>query len=156
LCRPGLTLPQSRIEQVIFFGALALAALALALFRVYELEIDTDMYNKVVAGLLIVTVLFWRDPLPFAAIIAFVLFANHFVVESGSGRTVRSFFGVHKIQESSDGRYRLLSHGTTLHGGQRIRDIDGNPITGRPEPILYYYDGSALAQILDAARARTK
>jgi hypothetical protein len=156
LCRPGLALPQSRAEQVIFFGALAIAVLALILFRAFELEIDTDVYNWVVAGLLIVTVLFWRDPLPFAAIIAFVLLGNHFIVEASSSRTVRSFFGVHKIQETSDGRFRLLSHGTTLHGGQRIRDVDGNPVTGRPEPILYYYDGSAMAQILDAARARTK
>jgi hypothetical protein len=101
-------------------------------------------------------VLFWRDPLPFAAIVAFILFANHFVTETGGAQTVRSFFGVHKISETADGRFRILSHGTTLHGGQRIRDASGNPITGRPEPIMYYYDGSALAQILDAARARTK
>ncbi len=33
------------------------------------------------AALLIVSVLFWRDPLPFAAIIAFVLLANHYVLE---------------------------------------------------------------------------
>jgi len=109
-----------------------------------------------VAVLLIVTVLFWRDPLPFAAIVAFVLFANHFVIETGGSRSVRSFFGVHKMAETYDGRFRLLSHGTTLHGGQRIRDNLGNPITGRPEPIMYYYDGSAMAQILDAARERTK
>ena len=45
---------------------------------------------------------------------------------------MRSFFGVHKITETADGRFRLLSHGTTLHGGERIRDDDGKPITGRP------------------------
>jgi hypothetical protein len=156
LCRPGLSLPNSRAEQIIFFGALAVAALALGLFRAFELDIDTQVFNWVVVGLLIVTVLFWRDPLPFAAIVAFILFANHFVTETGGAQTVRSFFGVHKISETADGRFRILSHGTTLHGGQRIRDASGNPITGRPEPIMYYYDGSALAQILDAARARTK
>ena len=47
----------------------------------------------------------------------------------------------------------MLSHGTTLHGGQRIRDAEGNPVTGRPEPMMYYYDGSAIAQGMDAARA---
>ena len=41
----------------------------------------------------------------------------------------------------------MLSHGTTLHGGQRIRDDEGNPVTGRPEPMMYYYDGSAIAQV---------
>ena len=58
-----------------------------------------------------------------------------------------------KVNESSNGRFRTLSHGTTLHGGQRIRDTQGNPITGRPEPTMYYYDGSAIAQGMDAARA---
>src|SRR5262245_36681684 len=156
LCRPGLALPKSYVEQIIFFGALGVAVLALVLFRAFEVDIDTNIFNWVVAVLLIVTVLFWRDPLPFAAIVAFVLFANHFVIETGGSRSVRSFFGVHKMAETYDGRFRLLSHGTTLHGGQRIRDNLGNPITGRPEPIMYYYNGSAMAQILDAARERTK
>ena len=156
LCRPGLALPKSYVEQIIFFGALAVAVLALVLFRAFQVEVDTDIFNWVVAALLIVTVLFWRDPLPFAAIIAFVLLANHYVLEVGGSRSVRSFFGVLKISESYDGRFRLLSHGTTLHGGQRVRDNDGKPLGGRPEPIMYYYNGSAMAQILDAARARTK
>ncbi len=156
LCRPGLALPKSKTEQIIFFGALGVAVLALVLFRAFEVDIDTDVFNWVVAALLIVTVLFWRDPLPFAAIVAFVLLANHFVVDMSGSRSVRSFFGVLKISESPDGRFRLLSHGTTLHGGQRIRDLDGNPVTGRPDPIMYYYDGSAMAQVIDAARTKKK
>ena len=35
---------------------------------------------------------------------------------------MRSFFGVFKVVESSDGRFRVLPHGTTMHGAQRIRD----------------------------------
>ena len=98
--------------------------------------------------------LFWRDPVPFAAIIASVLLAHHFVARSQRHLdSVRSFFGVLKVNETSNGRFRTLSHGTTLHGGQRIRDNDGNPVTGRPEPTMYYYDGSAIAQSMDAARA---
>ncbi|MEA2987725.1 MAG: hypothetical protein QOG83_436 [Alphaproteobacteria bacterium] len=155
LCRPGLALPARRSEQVIFFGAIAVAAAALLLFRAYALDIDENLYNWVVAALLVVTVLFWRDPLPFAAIVAFVLLANHVIIEISGATTVRSFFGVHKISETADGRFRTLSHGTTLHGGQRIRDANGAPITGRPEPLMYYYDGSALAQLIDAAHARS-
>ncbi|MEA2905105.1 MAG: hypothetical protein QOI12_2492 [Alphaproteobacteria bacterium] len=155
LCRPGLALPARRSEQVIFFGAIVVAAAALLLFRAYALDIDENLYNWVVAALLVVTVLFWRDPLPFAAIVAFVLLANHVIIEISGATTVRSFFGVHKISETADGRFRTLSHGTTLHGGQRIRDANGAPITGRPEPLMYYYDGSALAQLIDAAHARS-
>jgi protein-L-isoaspartate O-methyltransferase len=155
LCRPGLALPKQRFEQAIFFGAVVIATLAIMAFREYGIAIDDHVFTWVVAALLVVTVLFWRDPLPFAAIIAFVLLANHYIIEVNGVNSVRSFFGVAKISESYDGRFRLLSHGTTLHGGQRIRDAQGQPLTGRPELIMYYYDGSAIAQVLDAARART-
>src|SRR5262249_18824142 len=37
LCRPGLSLPKSVVEQIIFFSALALAAIALIVFRAYDL-----------------------------------------------------------------------------------------------------------------------
>jgi hypothetical protein len=154
LCRPGLALPKSQNERVILFGAIAVAVIALIASKTLELEINDDVYNWIVAALLVVTVLFWADPLPFAAIIAFVLIGNHYINETDRSTSVRSFFGVHKITDTSDGRFRTLSHGTTLHGGQRLRDQNGNPITGRPEPIMYYYNGSAIAQVLDAARAR--
>ena len=36
--------------------------------------------------------------------------------------TARSFFGVHQVVETADGRYRLLYHGTTMHGAERIGD----------------------------------
>jgi predicted O-methyltransferase YrrM len=154
LCRPGFAWPQTRSEQLIFFGAIVFATVALIVFRRYEQDIDLTTYNAIIGALLVVTVLFWRDPVPFAAIIAFVLLANHFVIEGTSTLTLRSFFGVHKITESGDGRFRNLSHGTTLHGGQKIRDAQGDPITERPEPTMYYFNGSAIAQAFEAARER--
>ena len=95
-----------------------------------------------------------RAPLPFAAIVAFTLLANHAIVERAGAMFVRSFFGVAKISETSDGQFRLLQHGTTLHGGQRIRAADGQPVSGPPELLLYYWDGSAIAQAFEAVRAR--
>jgi hypothetical protein len=155
LCRPALALPKPRVEQAIFFGAVALAVLGLIAVRRFNLPVDEQQFKWVVGGLLVVSVLFWRDPLPFAAVVAFVLVANHEIIDAAGATTLRSFFGVYKISESGDGRFRLLTHGTTLHGGERIRDEAGYPVTGRPEPIMYYYDGSAIAQVLDAARAGT-
>jgi hypothetical protein len=154
LARPGFAWPKTRFEQAIFFGAIIAAVVGLFLFQRYEQDIDLMTYNAIIGVLLVLTVLFWRDPVPFAAIIAFVLMANHVVAEGTSTFTTRSFFGVHKVSESSNGRFRTLSHGTTLHGGQRIRDAQGNPVAGRPEPTMYYYDGSAIAQVQDAVRAR--
>ena len=68
--------------------------------------------------------------------------------------TARSFFGVHKVVESADGRFRVLYHGTTIHGAQRIRDEAGAPVTGRPEPLTYYHDRGPMAEAVGAVRAR--
>jgi spermidine synthase len=47
-------------------------------------------------------------------------------------------------------------HGTTTHGAQRIRDDKGDPIVGRPENIMYYYDASAMGQAMIAIRERKR
>ncbi len=153
LCRPGLTWPRTHWQQALVFGSVFLAISGLFLFQQFEQSISLTTYHTMLGGLLILTVLFWRHPVPFAAVVATVLLAHHIVAEANSTLTVRSFFGVLKVNEASNGRFRTLSHGTTLHGGQRIRDKQGNLITGRPEPTMYYYDGSAIAQGMDAARA---
>ena len=43
--------------------------------------------------------------------------------------TARSFFGVNRVVETADSKYRLLFHGTTIHGAQRVRDAAGMPVT---------------------------
>ena len=153
LCRPGLSLPSERNNRYLLLGAIAIAALALMLFARFPVDIPEKHFQAIVAALLIASVLFWHAPLPFATIVACVLLASHVYYEH-SATTVRSFFGVHKISETSDGRFRLLTHGTTMHGVQRIRDDDGQPVEGRPEPLLYYYDRSPIAQAIDAVRGR--
>jgi hypothetical protein len=67
-------------------------------------------------------------------------------------QTSRSFFGVHKVSESSDGRFRMLFHGTTLHGVQRLTDKDGTAVTGKPEPLTYYYKRGPIAETIAAMR----
>lgn len=70
------------------------------------------------------------------------------------GFSVRSFFGVHKVVDTPDGRFRLLAHGTTVHGAQRLRDDDGAAIAA-PDPATYYYPGGPLARSIQAARDAT-
>lgn len=65
---------------------------------------------------------------------------------------VRSFFGVHQISETTDGRFRLLSHGSTIHGAQRLRQDDGTPVSGRPEPLTYFYTGGGIADGIGSLR----
>jgi hypothetical protein len=63
--------------------------------------------------------------------------------------TRRSFFGVHQVSATADGRYRLLYHGTTLHGAERIGD---RARSASPEPLTYYYFGGPIAESIEAVR----
>jgi protein-L-isoaspartate O-methyltransferase len=154
LCRPGLALPSHRQGRYLVLGALAVTVLVMIAFYLFHPNFEETKFNWTVGAFLAVAVLFWRAPLPFAATIAVVLFINHTYVDANGTLSVRSFFGVHKIADSEDGRFRVLSHGTTLHGAERIRDASGDPVSGRPDILMYYYDGSAMAQVMDAVRAR--
>jgi hypothetical protein len=64
---------------------------------------------------------------------------------------VRSFFGVHQIVETADGRFRLLYHGTTVHGAERLADLESG--SASPEPLTYYYRGGPISQSIEAVRA---
>jgi hypothetical protein len=67
--------------------------------------------------------------------------------------TARSFFGVHKVAEVGDGKARVLYHGTTVHGAQRLRNDDGTPVSGPLLPQTYYYPGGPYSDAIGAARA---
>lgn len=74
--------------------------------------------------------------------------------DGGNIETIRSFFGVHKIMAFDEGHYHALMHGTTMHGAQMVLYPDGSPVTGRPEPITYYYKEGGLRQTITAMRER--
>jgi hypothetical protein len=154
LCRPGLALPDNSRDRYLLLGAMALSVVVLFAWSAYGPDLDKLTFKVIVAVLLATTVLFWRAPLPFAAIVAFVLAFNHIVWDTGYVARIRSFFAVHKVYDADNGTFRVLMNGTTLHGAQRIRDATGKLLTGRPEVDMYYYDGSAMAQVMDAVRAR--
>jgi precorrin-6B methylase 2 len=75
--------------------------------------------------------------------------------QTGQSRveSMRSFFGVHKVVDTADGKHRLLFHGTTLHGAERLVDEAGAPLSGRPEPLTYFYFGGPISEAIVAARA---
>jgi hypothetical protein len=154
LCRPGLALPRARPWRYLLYGGLATAALVLIITALYPVVLAETVFNWTVGTLLVASALFWRAPLPFAAMVAFILLANHNIVEQAGSMSVRSFFGVTKVTETPDGQFRLLQHGTTLHGGQRIREFNGDAPADPPELLMYYWDGSAISQAFDAVRAR--
>jgi hypothetical protein len=150
LCRPGLAWPAWGTGQYPLFAALVLAALFPAVATAFEIGFDPNLFNVFVGVLLGLTVMFWRVPLAFAAIVAFLLIASHAFNDIASNFVTRNFFGVLNVAETSDGRFRLLWHGTTAQGSQRIIDEEGKPLTGRPEMSSEFFAGSGISQTLDA------
>jgi hypothetical protein len=65
----------------------------------------------------------------------------------------RSFFGVHQVIDTADNVYRVLMHGTTIHGAVRLRSMSGVDLTGRPDPLTYYYFGGPISESIELARA---
>ncbi|WP_371424598.1 spermidine synthase [Tardiphaga sp.] len=104
---------------------------------------------------MIVAILLRADRLKLAAITVLALALIRFYpADDGRVETVRSFFGVHKIVVTPNGQYHVLMHGTTIHGAEKYLNDDGTPVTGRPEPISYYYKDGGIGQAITAVRAR--
>jgi hypothetical protein len=116
---------------------------------------DELLLTTVVIFLVTISVITFRDP-PKSAFAVVIALAAIRIYPGGEYHveTLRSFFGVHKIFETDDGRFRVLKHGSTIHGAQVIADEDGEPVSGRPLPITYYHDKSPMNQVIQAVRSR--
>lgn len=64
----------------------------------------------------------------------------------------RSFFGIHRVGLTKDGQFRILNHGTTIHGAQRVANADGSPATDLV-PATYYHPQSPMARAIAEAQA---
>ena len=116
---------------------------------------DTDKLWAVVIALAVLSVLFLSDPAKSALFVAVALAVIRlYPTDEGRAQTLRSFFGVNVIYETSNRQFRLIKHGSTLHGAERLLTDDGKPPEGRPEPLTYYHAKSAMKQVIDAVRAR--
>jgi hypothetical protein len=117
---------------------------------------DTDPHLTIIVLVLAAaSIALIRDP-PKSAFAVALAFATVwlFPVDGTDIQTLRSFFGVHKIYESDDGRFRILKHGSTIHGAEMIETESGEPVAGRPQPITYYHSKSAMSRVIEAVRAR--
>ena len=105
-------------------------------------------------GILLGTMLGLSLPIVFARRArAFGIVAMAFVVvialgrPSSAGRVLfvgRSFFGMHKVIEGPDGTYRLLQHGSTVHGRQQLSGESDC------QPTSYYVPASPIGQLFGA------
>jgi len=139
-----------------FIGWTILAIAATSYMRSDNAPTDATIMAAV-ASVLLICVILLRDPLKFAAVAGLILlvgFINQ--VQSYPGESVRNFFGVHKIYLTSSRLYRILLHGTTVHGAEAVSDqIVLLPGT-RPVPLTYYHAGSGLARTIAASRGKIK
>jgi hypothetical protein len=152
LCRPGLSLADRRETLLIVAAFVVAAAVIIVPATVLEYGVTSSTFYWVLGGLLLLALVSsqWRSPLAFAAIIILAFtFWRFYEVERDR---VRSFFGVHKVVDRADG-IRVLQHGTTIHGAQRLADVEAGP-TVRPLPLTYFHDKAATVQTIAAARAR--
>ena len=132
------------------------AALALALWLMISarLTLAAELPMQVALVALSALMLFQaRRPARFAglAVFAFML-TGLWLPGLRQVETIRSFFGVNNVVETADGTHRLLFHGTTIHGAERIRADAGEVLPVRPEPLTYYYFGGPLSEAIEAAR----
>lgn len=109
-------------------------------------------------GMLLATMVGLSLPIVFARRArAFGIVAMAFVIvialgrPSSAGRVLfvgRSFFGMHKVIEGPDGTYRLLQHGSTVHGRQQL--------TGESDcqPTSYYVPASPIGQLFGSRTDR--
>ncbi|HXL69379.1 MAG TPA: fused MFS/spermidine synthase [Xanthobacteraceae bacterium] len=168
LCRPGFEIPRDPRMRTVWIGAVVVGG-ALAIFGFgggrppslpdyppFNLLTEEQALVAIVIALLVVAVTFWRTPVKFAAAIALTFLLAQLYQYDPTRQSFRSFFGVFKIYESSAGLYRVLMHGTTIHGVERVRDDEGKPLAGRPVPLSYYHARSGIGRAVKAVRERKK
>ena len=172
LCRPFTPPPLAKLERWVppfaqrlwqtfsrwFWPVAVLIGLALilpAFFGYHVSYANTKKLNAVVLTIAAISIVFLRDPPKSALAVALALAVIRlYPTDEGRSETLRSFFGVNQIYETPDRQFRVLKHGSTVHGAQRLLTEDGRPVTGRPQPITYYHDTSAMAAVIEAVRAR--
>lgn len=157
LCRPGMGEALARLgwpRIAIGLALLAVFVAAQAASGVTFKALPVIVYLLVIC-LVAATVLLGREkPLMLlAGALVFFAVSQAPVMPAGTIARERSFFAVHEVQETANGQGRLLVHGVTVHGAERVRHPDGSPIEGRPEPASYYHRGGPFAEAIHAVRA---
>ena len=133
---------------------LGIAALAIALQLAFDIRLSAAAelpFQVALVGLAAIMLFQRHRPARFFALATLACVVSG-LWQPGFNRieSMRSFFGVHQLVETSDNRYRLLYHGTTLHGAERIHAAGSVP--SAPEPLTYYYFGGPISESIEAVR----
>ncbi|MEZ5946173.1 MAG: fused MFS/spermidine synthase [Hyphomonas sp.] len=125
-------------------GALFAFAAAAILAYAGGVQVHSKAYQVALLLLVVISIVFAsRRLVPVAALAAaFVIGAT--ALPDALISTERGFFGVVRVIDSKDADLRLMVHGTTKHGAQRLST------TGRPVPRSYYYSDAPIGQVFSA------
>lgn len=157
-CRPGISkgIDRSEVRELVVICGTAIAAMILL---AYLQQIGVIKLPGILLSLLMLLALgalcvVQRDKalrqLAFAATTALTVVILPSQMNSGDAE--RSFFGTHRVSLTADGKVRLLWHGTTVHGADRLIAEDGSRVE-RPIPMTYYYPGSPMVRGAEVVRA---
>lgn len=154
-CLPGAVrnLPKLDLKKEVVLP-IAILALALAVALATSLIADERKLGEIlicsVAGLAVL--LRWRQTsyVVIATLAGFIVMTVHARITLPR-ESHRSFFGVTYVKERDDG-FRLMVHGTTVHGAMRIRNKDGSAFTERPIPATYYTYQSPMGEAIASHR----
>jgi SAM-dependent methyltransferase len=174
-CRPGaLSLPKNKEERqeelialylvaavgllviVQFLWNLWLPGAVIATAEYFEREIPPQWGPGPLVILFLAAIMLSNIKHPPRQAVAAILMCLALVVLPSNvrqGDAQRSFFGVYRVQpvEDQTGLFRVLMHGTTLHGSQRFKDEDGKDVDDTT-PTTYYYPGSPIGQSIAKRR----
>ncbi len=151
LCRPGVFVTAHARSRLIWFIAFTVIVIVVQHY-LNAGSISDEHFMAGVAVVLLVSVVLFQDPLKIAAIAGILLLVGY-INQQERGESVRNFFGVHKIYLTDSGYYRVLLHGTTVHGAELVTQAVQLPGT-RPVPLTYYHANSGLAKTIEAARKK--
>lgn len=149
LVRPGVLRRRGWAVAAAPLVAAGLVLLSLEARQVGDARLVAGMALSAVAGAGLLVLGCRRRPVALALAVL-VLFAGSLM--AGSARRLiaaeRSFFGVHRVVWSEDGHYRLLQHGTTVHGAQAADSGAAR------QPLTYYHRDGPLGRIFEALDQR--
>ena len=129
--------------------AVSIAAVTLGI-RALATQLDVTLPGIALAGLsaLLAVLVLSRQlrPMAFALCMAALLSAEFWAPRQDDVLwTGRSFFGVYRVSESGDPPVRKLVHGTTIHGGQYLRE-------GVATPTHYFTESSPIVEVIGKMR----
>ncbi len=155
-CRPGFVEDARSYGpgKLALFAALAAGALAVAYATSVFVHVPVWAVLVCLGALAAVIGMSRERP---ARLVAAATLGLGIILLIQGGRDVieraRSFFGVHTVTLSPDGRVHKLVHGNTVHGVERFLDDANQPLSGRPEPAAYFQPNGVYAHAIGAMRA---